>query len=330
VTGANGAGKTSLLEAIAYSSTLASFRGTPRETMIRDGASESVIRVETETESRIELVEIAIGRDKRDRVLRNHHRPSRNAELLETLRVTVFTPDDLALVKGGPQYRRDFLDDALVAAFPKRLELRHNVERILRQRGTLLRQAGGFLNRETSATLDVWDEQLALAGDELVRARQQLLDEIAPLADAAFRDLSRDDEPLNFSYVRSFEGDLAEALKAARDDDVRRQATTVGPHRDDVSVMVGALDARTRVSQGRQRCATLALRLAAHGAVTNSAQTAPVLLLDDAFSELDSQTADALFRELPTGQAILTTAGPLPPGASPASLVRVVDGSLVE
>jgi DNA replication and repair protein RecF len=288
-----------------------------------------VIRVETTTGERTELVEIELSRDRRDRVLRNHHRPRRNAELLETMRVTVFTPDDLALVKGGPQHRRDYLDDALVAAHPRRLELRHDVERILRQRGSLLRQAGGYLDREAASTLDVWDEQFARAGEELVRAREELLEEIAPLADAAFRDLTRADEPLELAYVRSFRGDLADALKASRAEDVRRQVTSVGPHRDDFTVVVGTLDARTRVSQGRQRCATLALRLASHGAVTEAAKTSPVLLLDDAFSELDEQTAEALFHELPASQALLTTAGPLPRGANPTTVVRVADGRLL-
>ncbi len=289
-----------------------------------------MIRVETATDDRTELVEIELVRDRRDRVLRNRQRPRRHAELLETLRVTVFTPDDLALVKGGPQYRRDYIDDALVAAHPRLLELRQNVERILRQRGSLLRQAGGFLSREAASTLDVWDEQFALAGEEFVRAREDLLAEIAPLVDRAFRDLTRADEQLELTYVRSFTGDLGQALKSSRDDDVRRQVTTIGPHRDDFTVMVGSLDARTRVSQGRQRCATLALRLAAHGAVTAWAKTSPVLLLDDAFSELDERTAEALFQQLPDGQAILTTAGPLPPGANPVKIVRVAQGKLLE
>lgn len=289
-----------------------------------------MIRVETATDDRKELLEIELMRDRRDRVLRNGQRPRRHAELLETLRVTVFTPDDLALVKGGPQYRRDYLDDALVAAHPRLLELRQNVERILRQRGSLLRQAGGFLSREAAATLDVWDEQFGVAGEDFVKAREDLLAEIGPLADRAFRDLTRADEPLELAYVRSFPGDLRDALKSSRDDDVRRQVTTIGPHRDDFTVMVGSLDARTRVSQGRQRCATLALRLAAHGAVTASAKTSPVLLLDDAFSELDERTAEALFHELPDGQALLTTAGPLPPGANPVKIVRVAQGDVAE
>lgn len=327
--GENGAGKTSLLEAIAFTSTLSSFRGVPKESLIRDGQNDAVIRLEVATDGRSELVEIELARDRRDRVLRNHARPKRTAELLETIRVTVFTPDDLALVKGGPQYRRDYLDDALVSAFPRQLALRQNVERILRQRGSLLRQAGGFLRREDSDALDAWDEQLAVSGSELIVARQKLLETIGPLADVAFRRLTRASDPLELAYVHSFQGELAQALKVGRDTDVRRAMTTVGPHRDDLAVSVGSLDARTRVSQGRQRGATLALRLAAHGAVAAAAKTTPVLLLDDAFSELDEQTAEALFEELPEAQAILTTAGPLPTAARPAALVRVAGGKVI-
>jgi DNA replication and repair protein RecF len=308
---------------------LSSFRGVPKDALIAEGQNEAVIRLETATDGRVELIEIELARDRRDRVLRNHARPKRNAELLETMRVTVFTPDDLSLIKGGPQYRRDYLDDVLVSAFPRQLAVRHNVERILRQRASLLRQAGGFLRREDAAALDAWDEQLAASGAEQIRARESLLDAIRPLADSAFQKLTRANEPLELSYVHSFEGDLADALKAARDADVRRAMTTVGPHRDDIAVTVGSLDARTRVSQGRQRGATLALRLAAHGTVTDAAKTTPVLLLDDAFSELDEQTAEALFEELPEGQAILTTAGPLPPAATPAALFRVAEGRVL-
>ncbi len=318
-----------MLEAIAYASTLGSFRGTPRDALIRDGLSRSVIRLDAVTDERPERIEVEISRDRRDRVLRNHQRPRRNAELLEVLRVTVFTPDDLALVKGGPQHRRDYLDDALVAAYPFRLELRQNVEKILRQRGSLLRQSGGYLSREIVSSLDVWDAQLSIVGEELICAREALLTQIAPLANAAFRDLTRTEDSLELEYLRSFEGTLADALKLSRQDDARRAMTTIGPHRDDFAIRVGPLDARTRVSQGRQRCATLALRLAAHGAVREAAGTSPVLLLDDAFSELDEATARALFEELPKGQAILTTAGPLPPGAKPVLIIRVADGELV-
>ena len=137
------------------------------------------------------------------------------------------------------------------------------------------------------------------------------------------------DEELSLVYERSFSGELGEALVRARRDDLRRATTTVGPQRDEVMIAAGGLDARTRLSQGRQRCATLALRLAAHGAVTRAAGSAPVLLLDDAFSELDEATTRSLLAELPPGQAVLTTAGPIPTGARPAAVVRLAAGAVV-
>jgi DNA replication and repair protein RecF len=328
VTGANGAGKTSFLEAIAYASTLSSFRNSPRDSMVQNSADRSFVRVESQTENHTSLIEIEIPRDGRDRVQRNRQRVRRGAELLEALRVTVFTPEDLALVKSGPQHRRDFLDDALVGTDPRRLETRQTVERVLRQRATLLRQAGGYAAPDVLSTLDIWDAQLASAGGELIAGREEIAAALEPLASDAYQRLTGSEDGIRLVYERSFEGDLGSALALARKEDLRRGVSTVGPHRDDLAVYAGDLDARTRLSQGRQRCVTLALRLATHRVVTKSARTSPVLLLDDAFSELDEHTAQALFNELPAGQALLTTAGPLPVGAEPAMIIRLVDGAV--
>jgi DNA replication and repair protein RecF len=329
VTGDNGAGKTSLLEALAYASTLSSFRRSPRESLVCAGADRCTIRLESVEGERRSLVEIEITPGRRDRVQRNRQRVVRAQELLETLRVSVFTPDDLALVKGGPQERRSFLDDALVAARPRRLALRQTVERILHQRSALLRQSGGVASAEVLATLDVWDEKLAVAGKALVEAREAFLAELEPLATAAFRRLTRREDDLRLVYERSFAGDLAEALARSRRDDLRRGTTTIGPQRDEIAITGGGLDARTQLSQGRQRCATLALRLAAHSAVTAVAGSPPVLLLDDAFSELDEATTGALLAELPPGQAVLTTAGSVPTGAHPAAIIRLIAGAFI-
>jgi DNA replication and repair protein RecF len=309
---------------------LSSFRGSPRESLVHAGASQSIIRLESDEDGRHALVEIAITPGRRDHVQRNRRRLVRAQELLETLRVSVFTPDDLALVKGGPQGRRDYLDDALVAARPHQLGVRQSVERILRQRSTLLRQAGGVASPDVLATLDVWDEKLGETGGALVQAREAFLAELEPLASAAFRSLTRGDDGLRLVYERSYTGDLGEALRRSRREDMRRGMTTVGPQRDEILITAGGLDARTRLSQGRQRCATLALRLAAHDAVTVAAGSRPVLLLDDAFSELDEATTRSLLAELPSGQAVLTTAGSIPPGAHPAEVIRLVAGAVVQ
>lgn len=328
VTGENGAGKTSLLEAIGYASTLRSFRGSPKEALVRTGAERAIVRTEVEEAGRRSLVEIEIDPARRDRVQLNRQRVRRAEALLETLQVSVFTPDDLALVKAGPELRREYLDGVLEASRPRLGLVRRAVERALRQRNTLLRQAGGRLNGDVATTLEVWDAQLARAGDELILARERLVAALSPHAAAAFGRLTRIAAPLELAYRRSFDGSLAEALAASRAEDLRRGTTTVGPQRDELLVACDGLDARTRLSQGRQRSAALALRLAAHEVVTEKAGARPVLLLDDAFSELDRATGEALLGELGEGQAILTTAGPIPAGVEAALVLHLEGGRL--
>ena len=131
------------------------------------------------------------------------------------------------------------------------------------------------------------------------------------------------------SYRRSWEGPLLDTLAASRPDDLRRAVTLVGPHRDELALSVGGMPARTHASQGEQRSLALALRLAAHAVVGEAAESPPVLLLDDVFSELDPGRAEALLAHLPAGQALLTTASSVPAGATVELLVRVVGGRLV-
>ena len=327
--GDNGTGKTSLLEAIGYLSMQESFRGSSRETLVKTQRDTAIIRGEIDEEGRSVLLEAAITPSRRDVVQRNRQRVTRARELLETFRVTVFSPDDLVLVKGGPSERRHYLDDVLVASLPKYVALRQNVERILRQRGVLLRQAAGRLSSEIAGTLDVWDHQLAVAGSELTSAREALVGELDPHAAKAFSRLTKLPGVLSLRYERSYVGDLAEALLRSRNDDLKRQNSNVGPHRDELIITFGDLDARNRLSQGRQRAVTLALRLASHEVVTAYSSTRPLLLLDDAFSELDDQTASALITELPEGQSILTTAGAIPTALHPSVVQRLDGGVLV-
>jgi DNA replication and repair protein RecF len=329
VLGDNGAGKTSLLEGVAYIATQHSLRGAAHEALVRVGQERAFVRGETTRATRTMLVEIEIPSSGSDRVQLNKRRITRADDLTGALLVTVFSPDDLVLVKGSPSHRRGYLDDVLAACSPRGAGLRRDVERVLRQRSTLLHQAKGRLSADVETTLDVWDGQLASLGELLVQRREEVAAELEPVASEAFSYLTGAPASLRFSYRRSWSGSLADALLQARQDDVRRAVTTVGPHRDDLDLLVGNLDARTRLSQGRQRCVTLALRLASHQVVTTSRSARPVLLLDDAFSELDPRTASALVETLPRGQAILTTASSVPPAAEPAQIMRIAGGSIV-
>ena len=329
VIGANGRGKTNLLEAVGFMAGIGSLRGAPDEAMVRSGAATAVVRGDIVAAGGREcLVEIEIARSGRNRVLLNRQRISRLRELAGALTVTVFSPDDLQLVKGSPTHRRRWLDEALVACHPAHETVRADLDRILRQRNTALRQARGRIDSEMAVTLDVWDAKLAAAGDRLRQLRRQLLSDLVPRLTAAYAGVAGASTEIAADYASSWGSEpLAEALAAARSDDVRRGVTTVGPHRDDVSFRIGGLAARTHASQGEQRSMALALRLAVDGEVRARRSVKPVMLLDDVFSELDPARAGALVSALPDGQKILTSATGVPLGCEPDLVMWLDDDS---
>ena len=327
--GDNGQGKTNLLEAVAWLATLSSFRGAPNDALVRASAPRAVVRAEGEREGRAVLVEAELVRDGRNRVLVNRQPLQRARDLLGVLRVTVFSPDDLELVKGGPAERRRYLDDALVASHPRYDALRAEVDKVLKQRNALLKGAGGRLDESAAFTLDVWDAKLVESGGALAAARRDLLARLLPVLGPTYDAVAHGPADVDARYVAEWEEvGLAAALTAARRDDVRRGVSTVGPHRDELTLSIGGLPARTHASQGEQRSLALALRLAAHHVVTEVAGTAPILLLDDVFSELDPDRGDALLDNLPAGQTLLTSAHGLPPRARPDLVLRVAGGTV--
>jgi DNA replication and repair protein RecF len=327
--GDNGQGKTNVLEALGYAATLSSFRGVPIDALIQEGHPRAVVRAELDAAGREVLVEAELTPNGRGRVAVNRQPLRRARDLVGLVRVSVFAADDLELVKGGPAARRHYLDDLLVARHPKQAALVSDVDRILRQRNALLRQAGGRATPDTVATLDVWDERFASAGDELGAARERLVERLEPALAKAYEQVAGQPLEVAARYEPPWRGDgLAAALRHARDDDLRRGVTTVGPHRDEIGLRLRGLAARTQASQGEQRSLALALRLAAHATVIEDTSETPVLLLDDVFSELDATRAEALLAHLPAGQALLTTATAVPPAARPDLVVHVAAGHL--
>jgi DNA replication and repair protein RecF len=327
--GDNGQGKTNVLEAIGWLATLSSFRGAPTDALIRRGADAAIIRAEGEREGRAILLEAELVASGRNRVLVNRQPLKRARDLLGVVRVSVFSPDDLELVKGGPSGRRGYLDDALVASHPRYDALRGEVDKVLKQRNALLKGAGGRLDESGEFTLDVWDAKLVEAGGALASARRNLLDRLVPVLGATYDAVAHGPADVHARYVAEWEAvGLADALAAVRRDDLRRGVSTVGPHRDEVELTIGGLPARTHASQGEQRSLALALRLAAHHVITDVTGSSPVLLLDDVFSELDPDRSDALLANLPPGQTLLTSASGLPPKAVPDLVLRVDAGRI--
>lgn len=332
IVGANGQGKTSLAEALGYLATLKSFRGVPTEAMIRSGADTAIIRADISHEDgRMVLVEAELSRVGKNRTQVNRQKLTRSRDLLGVVRTTVFSPDDLDLIKGAPSLRRDFLDDALVGLSAKYDAVCRDVDHIVRQRNALLKQSGGRFAADVLTTLDVWDEKLAARGSELGEARSALIGRLAPKVQDAYEQLAESSMPIDIVYAPPWrQTGLASALADARGDDLRRSVSTIGPHRDDVDLYIKGLPARTHASQGEQRTLALSLRLAVHRSIAEEFQSSPILILDDVLSELDPQRSSALLRHFPVGQVLITTAGILPEIAHIERVIRIAGGEIVE
>jgi DNA replication and repair protein RecF len=318
--GPNGAGKTNLLEAIAYLSSLRSFRSVADQALIGDDAVSAVVRAGVSSDRRDErLIEIEIPRTGPRRAQMNKSRLRRTADLLGALRVIAFLPEDLDLVKRGPAYRRDLLDEIAVQLWPAAHLDQSEFERALRQRNAFLK-AG----ERDEATLGVWDSRLALSGGKVLARRARVIETIGPFLDTAYEDVARQGTRASIRYVTSWDeqevlrlsaADLTEslqvALAATRKMDYERRLTSVGPHRDEPTFLLDEADCRTHGSQGEQRTMALAVKLAAHRAVAEQVGEAPVLLLDDVFSELDPERSSALAKALPADtQTMISSARP--------------------
>lgn len=330
IIGRNGQGKTNLAEALGFLATLDSFRGAPDEAVIRVGADEAIVRAHVRDGEREIQIEMAISRSGRNRVLINRQRAQRWRDLLGVMRVTVFSPDDLAVVKEGPGERRRLMDATLTALAVKYDPLRLEMDKVIRQRNSLLKQINGRLDDAAELTLDVWDQRFAALGDQFGLARATLIARISPMVAEAYEQLAGGPTPVELRYEPAWRrSGLLAALTTSRTDDVRRASSTVGPHRDDVELSINGMPARTQASQGEQRTLALAVRLAAHRLIADRVGSTPLLVLDDVLSELDPERCAALLGHLPSGQVIITTAGALPAAAHPDAVIRIEAGGVV-
>ncbi|PKQ31932.1 MAG: DNA replication/repair protein RecF [Actinobacteria bacterium HGW-Actinobacteria-2] len=323
-TGANGQGKTNLVEALEFIATLGSHRVGSETPLVRAGAEKALVRARVQAardDDRSLLLEIEItpGRANRASVNRSPRRPR---ELLGALRVVLFSPDDLAVVKGDPSERRRFIDELMVARWPRLAGVRADFEKVLRQRSTLLKSLSGRTYRpvsaEAAATLEIWDAQLAGFGAEIVAARLATLKALQPLVAAAYADLAPSNNVAGLEY-RSSSGvsaelgiaELAEVLTATmaerRGEEIARGQCLVGPHRDDLALTLGELPAKGYASHGESWSFALALRLASF-ALLRADGIEPVLILDDVFAELDETRRARLAELISDAEQVLITA----------------------
>jgi DNA replication and repair protein RecF len=338
IEGLNGAGKTTLLEAVAWVALGRSFRNVPDHALIRHECDTAIVRAAVEHDGRRQTLDAELRAQGRNRVVVNGHPLTHARDRLDILRVTIFAPDDLALVKGGPSERREYLDDLLVALAPRYDVARADYERVLRHRNALLK--GGARGPDVAPTLDVFDEQLARAGGELVRGRLRLVDRLGPAITEAYARLAGRPAVVEGRYEAEWAGSegldpdtadrqLQAALAELRPREFERGVTLAGPHRDEWRLTLDGLDTRTHASQGEQRSLALALRLAGHRVAIDTLDAAPVLLLDDVFSELDQERAVALAYALPEGQTLVSTANALPDQVHPDLHLRVEAGTIM-
>ena len=283
-----------------------------------DEAGSAVVRSSIASPERERLIEIEIPRAGQRRTQVDKTRLKRTSDLLGALRVVAFLPEDLDLIKRGPAYRRDLLDEIAVQLWPASHLDQSEYERALRQRNAYLKQ--GF--RDDGA-LEVWDQRVAQAAGRVLARRFRVIETIEPLLTGAYQDIAGRPTAAAISYTTSWGRDLGnesaaeladavvEALEGARRVDYERRMTTVGPHRDEPGFQIDGHEARIHGSQGEQRTMALAVKLAAHRAVTAVTDEPPVLLLDDVFSELDPVRASSLAGALPKDtQTLITSARP--------------------
>ncbi len=321
--GPNGYGKTNLVEALWYSSTLGSHRVATDAPLVRNGAERAVVSTIVVNDGRelaIDL-EIAAGRANKARINRSPVRSPR--EIVGILHAVLFAPEDLSLVRGDPSDRRRFLDDLLIQRRPRMAGVRADYDKVLRQRTALLKTAGAALRQRNDQsvldTLDVWNGHLVAYGAELLSARIELVGELRPLVEKSYQLLAPASRLADIAYRSSVEGvdgelsveRLTEALHAGlaakRSAEIERGVCLVGPHRDDLELRLGDGPAKGFASHGESWSFALALRLAAFD-LLRSDGTDPLLMLDDVFAELDGARRRSLATVAADAEQVLVTA----------------------
>jgi DNA replication and repair protein RecF len=363
--GPNGTGKTNIVEAIGYLATLSSHRVSSDGPLLRFGTNHAMVRARIVRGSQVTAVELELNSGRANRARINRANPVRARDALGICRTVLFAPEDLALVKGDPSSRRRFIDDLLVTLVPHHAATRSDYDRVLKQRNALLKsaRASGRFSAAHESTLEVWDQHMAAAGAQLLRARLDALRRLQPHLQSAYAQLTDGTKAASAVYrstlqtVLSDDGavesgaepvedlydlavpELAEryiaAFAAHRKKELERGLSLVGPHRDEIELVLGQAPAKGYASHGETWSMALSLRLASYYLLCDddpSPGATPVLILDDVFAELDVQRRRKLAAIVTGAEQVLVTAAV--PGDVPEQLagrqVTVVPGGIEE
>jgi DNA replication and repair protein RecF len=347
--GSNGIGKTNLMEAIGYLATLSSHRVSSDAPLLRFGTERALVRARLVRGGQTTVLELEINASRANRGRINRSNPVRARDLLGICQTVLFAPEDLALVKGDPSNRRRFLDELLVSLMPRHSATRTDYDRVLKQRNALLKSGrAGKFTAGHEATLDVWDQHMARAGAELLHARLELVELLRPHLAKAYAQLTDGSKEANALYrstlqnlmdddggaapgagggsmsdgsaaaedlrgltVEDLTGRYVQAFAASRRKELERGISLVGPHRDELELILGEAPAKGYASHGETWSMCLSLRLASYYVMLDDARTggsAPILILDDVFAELDVQRRRKLAAIVSGAEQVLVTA----------------------
>lgn len=327
--GSNGQGKTNLVEAVSYLSAFSSHRVSAEQALVRLPLSPdepqpggAVVRVRLvtagERETVIEL-EIVRGKANRAKVNRTQVRPR---EVLGLLKSVVFSPEDLQIVRGDPQVRRQFLDDLLIQQHPLIAQVKSDFDKVARQRAALMKSAQSQLRRGFTpdfSTVEVWDDTFAQLSAQLSLARVGLVEELRGPAAHAYEEIGGSPRKLDIEFLASqgncpvdgdvatIAGELKEILASSRMKEAERGVNLFGAHRDDLKFTLGGMPVKGYASHGETWSVALSLRLGAFELLSRDGDT-PILILDDVFAELDSSRRAGLTRMITEAEQVLITA----------------------
>ncbi len=306
--GDNAQGKTNLLEAIYLAATTKSHRSSKDREMIRLGEEEAHIRIFLEQNQITHRIDLHLKQNKPKGAAIDGVPVRRSSELVGFLKVVFFSPEDLSMIKNGPGERRRFLDLELCQLDKVYLSNLAGYNRVVNQRNNLLKQM--TRDASLSETLDLWDEQLVSYGSRVIETREQFIRRLGGVVERIHSHLSGEKEDLILRYAPQVSvQDFARELRRQRDRDIYLKSTGTGPHRDDLIFEINGTDARKYGSQGQQRTAALALKMAEIELVSQITGQQPVLLLDDVLSELDRNRQNYLLNGIQGTQVIMTCTG---------------------
>ena len=320
--GSNGQGKTNLVEAISYCSTLSSHRVSQDLPLVKADQPRAIVRTGVKYLDRTNWLEVEIWPSKTNKAKLNGSDCKKTKDILGILQTITFSPEDLILVKGDPGQRRYFLDELLVQKSSSYAGIKTDYERVLKQRNALLKSAGPARRNNLDsvlATLDIWNEQLINFGSQIILARHQIINELLPYVSKSYAELAPSSKALNITYLPNVSAenmtlnDLVTAMKQnlqeRQQDELDRGLTLVGPHRDDLEIMIGELPAKGYASHGESWSVALALRLASFDLLKATSPAGdPVLILDDVFAELDAARRNQLILRVKNVEQVLITA----------------------